>query len=504
MKHPAAIDAASPPGTPGVLRRRFLQAGAAAGAVAGAAGFSTLSAVLGPLWSAAEGGPAPFQPPAAEEIDEAAHVLNRLTFGPRPGDHARVTAMGAHAFIEEQLAFEAINDGALTSRLRHFEALDAWPLGELLDYSPAELLDQLTRAKLHRAVESHRQLYEVMVDFWSDHFNIDPSKGDSRWLKPVDDRDVIRRHALGNFAELLKASALSPSMMWYLDGRLNRVRGAAERPNENYARELLELHTLGVDGGYTQQDVMEVARCLTGWTVRERSNARFAVGRIEFDPAGHDDGEKRVLGTVIPAGLGVGDLDRVIALVAAHPATARYLARKLCRRFIVDEPPATAVATVAEAFTRSQGDLRETLRALFATEAFWASRGGKIKRPFHFLVSALRATQAKTDAGRAVQDYLLRLGHAPFQYPTPDGYPEEAPPWMATLLWRWRFALELSTNALPGTRVEAARVLRAAGGEEALAAHFLGRRPHVAELAAARESGAPFALWLASPAFQTC
>lgn len=481
-----------------------MQVAAAGGAAGGALGFSALSSALSPYWSRLEGGPAPFQPPAAAEIDDAAHALSRLTFGARPGDHARVAAQGAAAFIEEQLTPESIDDGALTARLRHFEALDVSPRGELLDYSPAELLDQLTRAKIHRATDSRRQLFEVMVDFWSDHFNIDPSKGDARWLMPADDRDVVRRHAMGRFAELVKSSALSPSMLWYLDGRLNSTRGPADRPNENYARELLELHTLGVQGGYTQQDVMEVARCLTGWTVRERRSARFAVGRVSFDPALHDDGPKTVLGTTIPAGLGAGDLDRVIDLAAHHPSTARHLAWKLCRRFIAEDPPEAAVAVVAGAFTESRGDLRPTLRALFQTEAFWQSRGGKIKRPFHFLVSALRATGAKTDAGRPVQDYLLRMGHAPFQFPTPDGYPEEAQPWMATLLWRWRFALELSTDAIKGTRFNPGRLTRAAGGDTALAAHFLGRQPRDEELAAARDSGAPIALWLASPAFQQC
>ena len=491
-----------------ITRRRFLGGAAAGGGLAGVGGLSALSHWVWPRLPGAGGvaeGAAPFQPPASSGIDDAAHVLNRLTFGPRPGDHARVSALGARAFIAEQLAPESIDDARAMRRSRHFEALDAWPAGELLEHDPRELLDQLTRDKIQRALHSRRQLFEVMVDFWSDHFNIDPSKGDSRWLKPIDDRKVIRAHAMGRFAGLVRASALSPAMLWYLDGRENRKAGAADRPNENYARELLELHTLGVRGGYTQDDVMEVARCLTGWTVRARNRARHAVGKVEFDPSRHDDGEKRVLGTVIPAGLGKGDLERVIEIVCAHPSTACHLAGKLCRRFMADDPPAEAVAAVAAVFSSSGGDLRQTLAALFAHDAFWASRGNKVKRPFHFVMSVLRVTGARTDAGRAVQDYLLRLGHAPFQYPTPDGYPEEPQPWMATLLWRWRFAAEVAANGLKGTTIHVERLRDAAGGTDlAVAAHVLGRQPTEAELQAARHCASPLALLLASPAFQTC
>src|SRR3989442_372228 len=178
---------------------------------------------------------------------------------------------------------------------------------------------EMTRATILRAVWSERQLYEVMVHFWTDHFNIDCSKADCRWLKAADDRDVIRRHALGRFPDLLRASALSPAMLWYLDGRANRKQQDNDKPNENYARELLELHTLGIHGGYTQRDVMEVARCLSGWSVRSVKQLR--KGSVEFHPGLHDDGAKLVLGRAIPAGLGQQDLDRVLEIVALHPAT---------------------------------------------------------------------------------------------------------------------------------------------------------------------------------------
>ncbi len=349
-------------------RRRFLQAASTGGAVAGIGGFSLISKALTPLLSGPDDGLSAFQPPEAAAIDDATHVLNRLTFGPRPGQRTEILQLGTKAWIDRQLQPESIDDAWTEARTRHFEALDVWPLGELLEYNAKELLDQLTRAKILRAAHSRRQLQEVMVDFWSDHFNIDPSKGDSKWLKPADDKKVIRAHALGKFRDLVKASALSPSMLWYLDGRVNRRASDKETPNENYGRELLELHTLGVDGGYTQTDVMEVARCLTGWTVRARDKARFAVGKVEFRRSLHDDGTKTVLGVKIPAGLGEGDLERVLDIVCHHPSTARYLAEKLCRRFIADDPPSSAVNAVAAAFTESAGDIRRTLATLFERE----------------------------------------------------------------------------------------------------------------------------------------
>ena len=377
-------------------------------------------------------------------------------------------------------------------------------VGDLYEFKDKVLLDDLTRATLFRAVLSERQLFEVMVNFWSDHFNIDPSKAEAKWLKAADDRDVIRAHALGNFRALLRASAVSPAMLWYLDGRVNRVTKAGEKANENYARELLELHTLGVHGGYTQQDVMEVARCLTGWTVRDRK--KLFKGRVEFNARQHDDGAKRVLGQEIPAGLGALDLDRVLEIVVAHPSTAKHVAWKLCRRFIADEPPEAAVAATAQAFAASRGDIPATLRALFATEEFRAPavRGAKFKRPFHFVVSALRATNAETDAARPLVDYLLRMGHAPFRYSTPDGYPEEATHWQSTLLWRWNFSTALAANRIKGTRLDADALRARLGGDEALMATLLGRLPAAGERAAYREAGSDLAVLLAAPAFQRC
>jgi len=445
----------------------------------------------------------PFRTPASDSVDLISHVLSRLSFGPRGGDYGRLAGLApkqkdaVEVYIEEQLAPELIDDSELDHAIRRFDCLSE-PLGELFEFKPPYLLREMTRANLLQAVWSRRQLYEVMVNFWTDHFNIDSSKGDCKWLKAADDRDVIRPHALGRFPELLRASALSPAMLWYLDGRVNRKREGDDKPNENYARELLELHTLGVHGGYTQRDVMEVARCLTGWNVR--SMKQFRKGRVEFHRELHDDGPKLVLGQTIPAGLGEQDLDRVLEIVSLHPATARHLSEKLCRRFIADEPPASAVEAVASAFLAHDGEMRPVLRVLFSRPEFLESRRTKVKRPFEFVASALRATEADTDAGPALIGYLPRMGHAPFQYPTPEGYSDKAAHWMGTLLWRWKFAVALTGNAIPGTKIAVGT--ENFGGEYGLMAHLLGRRPQASEAESFHSSGNGLALLLASPGFQ--
>jgi uncharacterized protein (DUF1800 family) len=269
----------------------------------------------------------------------------------------------------------------------------------------------------------------------------------------------------------------------------------------------MELHTLGVHGGYTQRDVMEVARCLSGWTVRPKSG--FRKGVIEFRAEDHDDGAKAVLGTAIPAGGGPADLDRVLDAVCAHPATARHLAAKLCRRFIADDPPEAAVTAVAAAFSASDGDIRATLRTLFARAEFLGAdyRGAKLKRPFHYLASVVRATDARCDAGEATTAYLMRMGHAPYQFPTPDGYPDVAVAWRDTLLWRWNLAASATANRIPGLTIDVPALTRRAGGDDALMAHALGREPDDGERSAWRAAGGGargLAVILASPAFQRC
>ncbi len=497
-----------------LTRRAFLvTSGGACAALAGCDRLASFSA-----WSSVEEEPAgPFEAPRSDRIDLAQHVLDRCTFGVRPGDRTALLARAsdsreaARAWIEAQLAPQAIDDLSAERAVRRFDTLGA-PIPELYEYRSNVLLRELTAATLLRAVWSKRQLYEVLVEFWSDHFNIDSSKGECAWLKAGDDREVIRAHALGSFTELLKASAFSPAMLWYLDGRANVKRTRDERPNENYARELLELHTLGVHGGYTQRDVMEAARCLSGWSVRDKTGLRKAT--VEFHADAHDDGEKEVLGTRFPAGQGERDAHALLELVARHPSTATHIATKLCRRFVADEPPGAAVEAVAGAFRESAGDIGATLRVLFAREEFlgelpeWSHlRGAKLKRPFHFLASILRATDAVTDAGAALTSYLTRMGHAPFQYPTPDGYPIEASAWQGALFWRWKLAGALADGHVAGTSIDAARLSERLGGARGLVAHLLGRQPDEREerLFLAGSTRVPrLGLLLASPAFQRC
>jgi uncharacterized protein (DUF1800 family) len=245
---------------------------------------------------------------------------------------------------------------------------------------------------------------------------------------------------------------------------------------------------------------METARCLTGWTVR--SEQLLFKGRVEFRKDWHDDGEKIVLGQTIAAGGGEADIDRVIEIVTAHPSTAQYLAWKLCRRFIADDPAPSAVDAVAKAFATSKGDIKTTLRALFATEEFRAATDAKFKRPLRYVASALRATAAVCEPNDALYQYLLRMGHTPFQYPTPDGYPEEAEHWMGSILWRWHFTAALSENRIEGTRVDWKKLDECAGGEPMLIAHLLGREAAALEKQCCAESGAGPVFMLASPAFQ--
>lgn len=376
-------------------------------------------------------------------------ALQRLTFGPRPAECARVAEIGLSAWIEEQLAPDSIDDWDCHFRLRNLDTLNL-SAQDLFDYADKLFDDvdldtiptQLRQGTLLRQVYSQRQLAEVLVEFWNDHFHIATAKGDCFYLKTVDDRTVARAHALGNFRDLLWASAHSPAMLVYLDNQANVARA----PNENYARELLELHTLGVNGGYTQQDVMALARCLTGWTVKEH----FWRGDFTFDAEQHAPGNKQVLGQAIQEG-GQAEAESVLDYLAQQPATAHFLATKLVRRFIADDPPAELVAKAAQAFLKNNGDLRATVRVVLLDGLPLAQP--KYRRPVNFVVAALRQLNAESDCGPALQAYLTRLGQLPFGWPTPDGYPDTAAAWQGNLLPRWQLALALARNEIENTSI---------------------------------------------------
>lgn len=382
--------------------------------------------------------------PPSGNVAPVVRLLDRAGWGPRPGEVEEVEALGPEVWLERQLQPEEAEPARLTFLLNRLDILRVDGM-ELRDLPENEMVRQLQAAALLRAVYSPWSLRERMVDFWSNHFNIYARKGFASYRKPADDVNVVRAHALGKFRDMLMASAKSPAMLGYLDNRLNMKTS----PNENYAREIMELHTLGVDGGYTQRDVQEVARCFTGWRIENRFLKRH--GAFRFDPERHDDGEKVVLGHRIPAGGGIKDGEQVVEILAKHPSTARHLSRKLCRHFLgTDDTP--WVARLAEIYTRTEGDIPSLLRPLLLSEE--VREGPPVaKRPVDFVVSALRAVDADTEALNPVQAHLEAMGQPLFEWPMPDGYPDGAAPWAGSLLARWNFAFALAEGRLGDTRV---------------------------------------------------
>jgi len=392
---------------------------------------------------------------------------------------------------------------------------------------PQRLSADLQASRILRAVYSERQLNEVMVDFWTNHFNVFMNKGADRWLLPSYDRDTIRPNAMGKFATLLEATAKSPAMLFYLDNFQSVSPNASQQPlrprqrqilrgmegelrrrnilmnqgvvqpvprqpapqqqrrgiNENYARELMELHTLGVDGGYTQKDVQEVARCFTGWTIFQPrggaaalnaimgDGARRNAGTFFFNARAHDDGEKVVLGHKIPGGGGIKDGLMVLEILAHHPSTAKFIATKLVRHFVSDEPPASLVDRVAATYTKTDGDIREMLRTIFFSNEFNSPEAYrvKVKRPFELVISAIRTVGADTNGGPGTHQWLQRMGEPLYGFITPNGYSDTAESWVNTggLLERMNFALALASNRIPGTRVNLAKLSGNLGTSEA-------------------------------------
>lgn len=438
------------------------------------------------------------------ESGRIARVVNRVGFGPSPGQIGLVARMGLDAWLEAQLRADAHEDANLRIRVSRLPVYHL-PAGELANYPEAAVLAMLQQGAILRMVYSPNQLFERMVDFWTNHFNVYARKGRAAFRKGADEVEVIRRHALGSFPAMLRASAKSPAMLVYLDNQANTAAG----PNENYARELLELHTLGIDGGYTQKDVVEVARCLTGWTT-ERGFLR-PTGTVKFEPGLHDDGEKIVLGHRIPPGGGATDIDRVLDILVEHPSTGRHLARKLCHHFLGEAGDAIR-PQVARAYQASRGDIREMLRPILGAPALTAGPP-ILKRPIDFLVSALRALDADTNGGREIQRHLDRMGQPLYQWPMPDGYPDHTGAWTGSLLARWNFAYSLAKGTIPRTSVRLEPLVGELGAPRvaALMALILGLGPEDDRVLASQISNlgdGPDALavgaavCLASPAFQ--
>jgi len=475
-----------------------------------------------------------------EQIQQA---LNRLTFGARPGDAEKVRAMGVEKWIDAQLHPERIDDPATDALVARYPVFAMASTDIIRDYNVVQqfqrqakksvadstmtkaevrrdalrddpqiaqlvrrtqqFVGQIQSAQLARAVTTDRQLNEVMVDFWENHFNVFAGKGQTRLFLAQYDRDVIRPHALGKFRDLLGAVAHSPAMLFYLDNfqsvadsahptlaQANNARRGGFRPrigfggqltpaqrrrlenatpeqrqklnqalqarakrgvNENYARELMELHTLGVDGGYTQKDVQEVARALTGWSFN-RQNGQFV-----FNANAHDAGEKTILGQKFAAGHGEDEGERVLDIVARAPATAKFITTKLARHFVSDDPPSALVDRCASTFTKTDGDIRETVKCVVTSPEFFsrAAYRAKVKTPFELVASALRAVNAQADTTPRTAQIVARLGQPIFGRQTPDGWPDRGDAWMNTgaILNRINFGLSIAGGQVPGARL---------------------------------------------------
>ncbi len=476
--------------------------------------------------------------PADQQIIQA---LNRLTFGPRPGDALRVRAIGLDNWIDQQLHPEKINDSAIEQFLAKYSAINQDQndlLGQYAEQQRArqqvrreradttramnaadsmamrqqlqqqfnltrQVVTQLQSSRVARAVASERQLQEVMTDFWENHFNIYAQKGGPEPYYLTDfDQNVIRPRALGKFRDLLEAVAQSPAMLFYLDnarsmadstrptlnaqggargirvmpmrrGGLGAMMGAmrAEEQmrrqqqqqqqrqrqglNENYGRELLELHTLGVDGGYTQQDVINVARAFTGWTIKPPPQG----GGFIFRPQVHDAGEKIVLGHKLAAGRGMEDAEDVLDILARSPATAHFISFKLARRFVSDSPSKALVDHGAQVYLRTDGDIREVLRAIITSPEFFSQRTfrTKVKSPFEVVVSAMRALNAAPDSTPRSAQVIAFLGQPIFGHQAPNGWPETGEAWMNTgaILNRINFGMAAAAGRLPGVDIRA-------------------------------------------------
>jgi uncharacterized protein (DUF1800 family) len=472
--------------------------------------------------------------PADQQIIQA---LNRLSFGPRPGDALKVRAIGLDKWIDQQLRPEKINDSAIDQFVARYPAINRNQNELLAQYAQQQrerrevrrertdstrmtasdsmalrqqlkqrgnltrqVVTQLQSSRVARAVASERQLQEVMTDFWENHFNIYAQKGGPEPYYLTDfDQNVIRPRALGKFRDLLGAVAQSPAMLFYLDnarsmadstrptlnargnaagirvapmrrGGIGAMRGAirtAEQMqrqqqqrqrqglNENYGRELLELHTLGVDGGYTQQDVINVARAFTGWTIKPPAQD----GGFIFRPQVHDAGEKIVLGHKLAAGRGMEDAEDVLDILARSPATARFISFKLARRFVSDSPSKALVDHAAQTYLRTDGDIREVLRAIITSPEFFSQQAfrSKVKSPFEVVVSAMRALNAAPDSTPRSAQVIAFLGQPIFGHQAPNGWPETGESWMNTgaILNRINFGMAVAAGRLPGVNIRA-------------------------------------------------
>lgn len=421
----------------------------------------------------------------------ALHVLSRLGYGARPGDIDRVQAMGVEHYIDAQLAPNSITmPQQLKDSLAALDTLSMTPVQLYIEYGPPAgrhdqrpdreaikarriqariIMQQAAQARLLRALYSPAQLQEVMTDFWYNHFNVFADKGlDHLWVGAYE-QEAIRPNALGRFRNLLGATAHHPAMLFYLDNWQNTApgspgaRGKLDGLNENYARELMELHTLGVDGGYTQRDVIELARILTGWGIRRRNSRSGSDDGFYFDPKRHDFSDKIFLGHTIK-GSGMNEVEQALDILAAAPATAHHISYELAQYFVADNPDPVLVNALAKRYIETDGDIRAVLKTLFDSPAFWQPEnvGNKFKTPYEYVVSALRATGLPVSNVRPIYGILFQFGEPLYACQTPDGYKNTQDAWLSpdAMTRRLSFATALASGRLPLARPIPANVER--------------------------------------------
>jgi uncharacterized protein (DUF1800 family) len=391
--------------------------------------------------------------------DELVTLMHHATQGFTLDELARAEAMGYDAWIDEQLNPASIDDSAMDQILATFpnlalSAQDIWNANGPPTNTTASLLRELRSGTILRSMMSKRQLYERLVEFWSDHFNILQNEDSlQRILKMVDDRTAVRANVLapsGTFHDLLLANAQGASMSYYLDNYASQAGSI----NENYARELMELHTLGVSGPYTETDVTEVTRCFTGWAFMPAQSGN--LGDFLFIPSRHDNGQKTVLGQTIPAGGGLNDGLTVLSILANHPSTVRRISRKLASWLLGVDPPSAVMHRVETTYLSTGGNIEAMVRAILQPETFKEAapwNNPKLKRPFHLLISLLRQTGAQVTDPVGVISALAAMGHAPHDWHTPDGAPDRIQAWGGDVLNRWALASYLLSNQLPGVTV---------------------------------------------------
>lgn len=376
-------------------------------------------------------------------------LVRRITYGFNANQLGLANTLGFQGYLEHHLNHLVIDDSAIIARLAGLTTLTMTYQQMIVQNQPNLVTNELMEAVILRAQLSNRQLFERMVELWTDHFNIRIQDGNQPFLKSIDDRDVIRPNALGTFPALLSASAHSPAMLVYLDNYLSTVGN----PNENYARELMELHSMGVTGGYTQQDVQEVARCFTGWTIWG-NNQGIIAGTFRFNPLSHDQGQKTVLGNIIPANGGMQDGVIVLNILAQHPSTASFISRKLCDWLLGPASPQALVNSVAAVYQSTGGDIKSMIRAVITPGSLFDA-APKYRRPFHLYAAAMRALPTAITSTSALRTQLSAAGHLPYSWATPDGYPDDFEYWSGLILPRWNFGASLVNGNVTGSVVDA-------------------------------------------------